>query len=67
MNAGMGLIRWGKQGPLLNKYSNLLNQDGREATNGDMDCAFVICPNCGGEMTLNISVEYMCTPFEGGR
>lgn len=38
--------------------------DGREATNANMDCAGVTCPNCKGEMFVHLSIEYMCTPVQ---
>ena len=38
--------------------------DGRDACNGDMDCVSVICPECGKEMYVLLSIEYLCTPIE---
>jgi NAD-dependent SIR2 family protein deacetylase len=41
---------------------NMFN--GRNATNANMDCQSVICPKCGKQMYVGISVRYMCTPIE---
>jgi len=38
--------------------------DGEEATNNDMDCNVVTCPKCGKDMSISVSIEYMCTPIE---
>lgn len=40
--------------------------DGRDACNANMDCMTVVCPKCGKEMGVWLSVEYTCTPIEEG-
>ena len=38
--------------------------DGNSACNANMDCTTIECPECGTEMEVSLSIEYMCTAIE---
>lgn len=38
--------------------------NGRDATNNNMDCNSVKCPECDRNMYVSLSIEYMCTEME---
>lgn len=38
--------------------------NGRNACNGNMNAETVICPCCGKEMEVRLSIEYLCCEIE---
>jgi len=38
--------------------------DGKEACNGDMDESVITCTECGKQMNVYLSIEYLCVELD---